>query len=129
MQTVAVNSCAPFMRSQENIALTTDRSVAARAGPRMQALLGLRAWNGIGRVGTSTELDGTETGLPLMSTDDGAASSRAAASSGGSVEPRAGQPSPTVDPAQLRAYIASLKQELAAKTGGSVTRARFRRAL
>lgn len=33
------------------------------------------------------------------------------------------------DPAQLRAYIASLKQELAAKTGGSVTRARFRRAL
>ena len=105
MQTVAVNSCAPFMRSQENIALTTDRSVAARAGPRMQALLGLRAWNGIGRVGTSTELDGTETGLPLMSTDDGAASSRAAASSGGSVEPRAGLPSPTADPAQLRADI------------------------
>ncbi len=59
--------CAPQIRQQENMTLTTDRSVIAGASPQIKATLGLEGWYGIGTVNGVSPLTGTEVGLSHMS--------------------------------------------------------------
>ena len=64
---VFMHFCAPFIRMQENLTLTTDREeVIASASPALLERLGLQTWNGFGRVGQQAPLTGTELGLPRM---------------------------------------------------------------